>query len=378
LAKILYKGDIYSPSGYSNAIRNYIRCLLDLGHEVAIKHVQHDRIQFDPSGFDFTSKLSNFSYEDADIVIDQETPEFYEPHKNLVNIAYCVWETSRLPDNLLNWADQLNKMDIIFVPTEFNRKVFQESGVKKPIFVVPHIIDTEKFKPGKGLKIEKMTKDDVVFLACFQWTSRKNPKDLLLAYASEFSRFEPVSFILKTYASDFSLQEEERIKRLVQNALSLTNIDDRPDIYLLTKPVESEEMPFIYQTADIFVSASHGESFCLPVAEAMSCGCVPIVTGWSGQAEIITEHGYDGFLVDYILEPAEKVPGSPWYSSKQNWAKIKVIDLRKTMREVYELKKSNPQKFKEISQNARNTIVKRFSFEAVSKILDKIIKEVAN
>ena len=376
MAKIIYKGDIFSPSGYSNAIRNYIRCLLDLGHKVAIDHNPHDSIQIPPQNFDFTKRLSKFSLNEADILIDQETPEFYEPKKNLINIAYCVWETDKLPTDFLNWAENLNKMDFIFVPTKFCKRVFQKSGVKKPIYIIPHIIDTEKFKPGRGLKIQGLKDDNVVFLASFQWTRRKNPDALFLAYLSEFTPEDKVSLVLKTYWADFSLQSEEFINREVQKMILLSGIQKHPPVFLLNKEVDDKELPLIYQIGDIFVSTSSGEGFCLPAAEAMSCGCVPIINNWSGQAELISKNGEDGFLVDYILEPAVKVTRSAWYNCRQNWAKIKISQLKKVMRKVYELKQNDPEKFKEMSRKARQSIVDKFSYGAVSKILEKAIQEV--
>ena len=108
----------------------------------------------------------------------------------------------------------------------------------------------------------------------------------------------------------------------------------------------------------------------------MSCGCIPIVNGWSGQSELISKNGSDGFLIDYILEPASKVVGTPWYTCRQNWARINILQLKKTMRKVYELKQNNPDKFQEMSYKARQTIIDRFSYEAVSKILDSTIEEV--
>ena len=61
-------------------------------------------------------------------------------------------------------------------------------------------------------------------------------------------------------------------------------------------------MRYLYTHAGCLVSASRGEGFGLPVAEAMLLGCPVIATIYSGQADICrAEHCWP---VDYKLEPA--------------------------------------------------------------------------
>ncbi len=50
-----------------------------------------------------------------------------------------------------------------------------------------------------------------------------------------------------------------------------------------------ERMSYLYNVADVFVSSSMGESFCLPVIEAQACGVPCIATAFSTGKELIGE-----------------------------------------------------------------------------------------
>jgi len=392
--KIVYRGDAFSPTGYSQAIRNYIRALLQLGHEVWIDHIGHGQHQFNPANFDFMRRAKlvpkenpKAGYIGADIVIDQETPEFYQRRKDILqkgakkdvkHIAFCVWETSKLPRQPFDWVKALNEMDAIFVPSKFCKEVFEKSGINKKIYVVPHIIDTEKFKPGKAVKIADIDDGKFVFLSVFQWLERKNPQALLMAYLTGFTKDDPVHLVLKCHGISFSMREKERILQEIDKTFLSLNLgiskQESAPVELCFEPLDEDEMPLLYRACHSIVLPSCGEGFCLPVAEAMASGCVPIVTGWSSLAELV-EDG-TGFRVDYVLEPATKVYGSPWYSAYQNWAKVKILYLRKAMRKVFTLWKKKREEFMQISERARESIIKRYSLDAVCHILNHALEEV--
>ena len=59
--------------------------------------------------------------------------------------------------------------------------------------------------------------------------------------------------------------------------------------------VSEEDMPVLYNSADVFLNTSEYEGFCLPVLEAMSCG-VPVVV--SNKASIPEVVGTYGNMVD--------------------------------------------------------------------------------
>ena len=57
------------------------------------------------------------------------------------------------------------------------------------------------------------------------------------------------------------------------------------------------EMQTFWKRQDIFINISEYEGTSLSMLEAMSCGCVPVVTDVSGAKEFIT-HGENGYICD--------------------------------------------------------------------------------
>lgn len=60
--------------------------------------------------------------------------------------------------------------------------------------------------------------------------------------------------------------------------------------------VPNDDMPALYSAAACFVTASLEEGYCLPIAEALACGCPVIATNRSAIPEILAGHGV-------LLEP---------------------------------------------------------------------------
>lgn len=60
--------------------------------------------------------------------------------------------------------------------------------------------------------------------------------------------------------------------------------------------VPALQMPDIYNQCSIFVSSSRSEGFCLPILEAMACGCAVVATD-SGGLRDFAVHGETAFVV---------------------------------------------------------------------------------
>src|SRR5207248_1304750 len=60
-------------------------------------------------------------------------------------VAFTMLEVDGLP---LDWVNLLNQMDEVWVPTPFNAQTFADSGVRRPIRVVPLAVDLAHFQPA--------------------------------------------------------------------------------------------------------------------------------------------------------------------------------------------------------------------------------------
>jgi len=92
----------------------------------------------------------------------------------------------------------------------------------------------------------------------------------------------------KSFNQEFH-QAIEKLKGHIQ----LNNLEGR----VVFKEIKLEEMPLVYNGADIFVLASENETFGQVYLEAMACGIPVIGTNIGGIPEIITD-GVNGFLIE--------------------------------------------------------------------------------
>lgn len=377
--KVNYKGDLLAPSGYSRAARAHMQALIQAGVEVSGTVNAHDRNRVDLSHHPFWAERMKQIIEDpteSPIRISQETPEFLDPDPTRYEIAYTVFETSRIPDTDIggdprtNWVSQLNRMGEVWSASEFCKRVFQKSGVTVPINVFPHPIDLEQYSPGEpneGYKGADL-KGKMVFLSVFQWTARKNPLDLLTSWVSEFHAQEDVALILKTYSADFS--SAEQITQYIQGVLRLMRVPNRVhNVYLLPDMVPDEDIPDLYRSCDVTVTPSYGEGFGLGPQEGQACGKPSIYTNASALPE---------FCVGYPIEcdpvPVSGMPHIPWYNTTQDWWRVRPASLKQAFRQAYDEWKDGTIQGR--GGAARQKIEELHSFETVGKAMRARLESV--
>lgn len=369
--QVIYRGDIYSTSGYARAVRSNIRALIENGVEVFSQPQRHDNITFEPDDFwkKNMNKILRVHGKDCKIRITQQTPDLYQCNPLLYEIGYTVFETSRIPDwddpgtKNRNWVSQLNKCNEVWTASEFCRSVFKDSGVTVPVKVFPHPIDLDLYKPGprKSLVIgnEEVNKDKMVFLSVFQWNKRKDPYSLLLAWWAEFARNPDVSLVIKTYAKGFDNNDTviEIIRRFKKECFVRNDVGN---VYIFTSQLDDAKMVELYRSCDVLVTTTKGEGFGLPVQEAQACG-LPCVYP---RSSALTEFAY-GWPVRTYAEPAHGVENG-WYTVDMNWWPVDVEDLRKQLRSAFNLWKSS------------RSIPQEWKSEARSKVLDHSYKQIGS
>jgi glycosyltransferase involved in cell wall biosynthesis len=222
------------------------------------------------------------------------------------------------------WVRQANRMDEVWVPSEFNRRGFLDSGLKRPIHTMPLGVDPEYFHPG--IVGHRDPRGDFVFLAALEWGERKEPWLLLRAFHDAFAAREPVRLLCKINNRDPAVNVQQEIRRL-----GLAASGGRIS-YLFNLEFPYYQLGSLYRSADCFVAASRGEGWDMPLMEAMACGLPAIATDWGGHREFF----HDG--VGYPLNVLDTVPAAARceYYQGFRWAEPDPEHLRSLLREVYE------------------------------------------
>lgn len=379
--KVLYRGDFTSPSGYSRAARAHAQALVNAGVDVLFELHKCDQNSIPLDAWwqrEFPERSER--HESCDIKIWHETPEFYAPVPTHKNVAMVAWETSHIPmwdtpDVRHNWVKQLNKMDEVWTFCHYAKQAFENSGVTTHIEVIPHPIDFAIYHPPEGPRGElydgqRRPLGDEWFklLSIFQWTARKDPLSLLVAYLSEFTSTEPITLVLKTYLAKAGDIDNIRAQiASVKRSIRLPHA--HPRVLLVPGMLSDQEMGDLIRSCDAFVTTSHGEGFCLPAAESMACGVPVIAPNGSAFKDYITEQ--NGYLVDCDLSPVVGMKHIPWYYATQTWHTVRVAALRQRMREAFENRLGVVDRGRQATK-----AVRRFAPEAVGKRMRKALENM--
>lgn len=169
----------------------------------------------------------------------------------------------------------MKMFDEIVVPSQFLIDIFAKYELKAK--AISNFIDTEKFVFRERIPLKP------IFLSNRNFEPHYNVGCVLQAFQLIQKQIPKSKLIVAGYG-----QEEPKLKKLAEN-LKLQNVE-------FTGKVSNEEMPEIYNRADIYLNASLVDNMPLSFIEAFSCG-LPIVSSNAGGIPYIVKDGETGFLV---------------------------------------------------------------------------------
>jgi glycosyltransferase involved in cell wall biosynthesis len=327
---------------------------------------------------------------DYDTVIIHLPPEFFplwvrhEPNKRI--IGYTVWETDRLPRP---WPVLLNSVDRIMVPCEFNKKVFEACGVRKPVHVVPHIFGDEG--PSSRTLPWAIEPDEYVFYTIETWSPRKAVRNTIRCYLDTFSARDRTVLLVKTSRDPYT---ESYLKKfgiviwtagMVRRLFGISSFRSlRPDapnflktategsagsakILLTTEELSDQDILAFHRRGDCYVSLCRSEGWGLAPFTAAGFGKPVIITGFGGQLDYLPRDS--AFLVDFDLVPARDDYNREHFTPDQRWAEPKMTSASALMRHVYE----NQEAAKSKGGLLRDYVLGRFREEAVMTTMMNVI-----
>lgn len=367
---IKYVAPIFDGSGYAKAARGNVLALHKLGVPLTISPISFEKLR--PDLGEDGKVLEGLVNKDIDynIVFIHTTPEFWskynEPGK--ISVGFTIWETSKLhPD----WPGYINNnVQKVLVGCNWNKEVFQTSGVTIPIGVVPHGINMSEFEGIKPYNIAGIDDDTYMFYSIFQWTERKNPLALIKAYWHEFKKEDNVALVLKTYRGDYSEPEKEAIRNTIKRLKDVFPNDYHPPIYLIPNLLTEAEILGLHARGDCYTSFDRGEGFGLSPFTAGACGNPIIVTNYGGSKEYAKDH--NSYRIDRSLTPVFGMPFSPWYRGDQLWAEPSIFHGASLMRCVYD----NQTEAIERGKKMKQYITDNFTWKQIGNRFIEEIKKI--
>ncbi|VVB72334.1 Uncharacterised protein [uncultured archaeon] len=334
-----------------------------------------------------------------DTVILHTPPDLYpswiEVEGNKRIFGYTVWETDKLPGH---WPKLLNQVDHILVPCEWNKRVFEECGVTKPIDVIPHIACNADTSPSCDCKLPwNIAPSDFVFYTIETWTARKAVWDTIQCYLATFEEDDPVVLIVKTtgkaYRDSPFVFIPHRIAKILsrilkgsKKAIEIKNHirgNDNPEdllgsikkkynsparIVLITDTLSENCIQELHSRGDCYVSLCRSEGWGLGAFKAAEIGKPVIITGFGGQLDFLPNES--AYLIDYDLVSARDDSARQNFTQDQKWAKPRLDHASMLMRHVFE----NRIEAKARGEELKIYVAKHFQED---KVMQKFIRVLA-
>jgi glycosyltransferase involved in cell wall biosynthesis len=356
--KVKYCGPARDYSGYGEANRHDIGALNAAGIEVTTQIPQYC-LEISDTGRlgELATKLEGreLGYK---VKILHVTPNVYKQYmeEGVYHVGRVFWETDKLP---LDFAINVQLLDEIWTGSEFNAQAIRNSGVTKPIYIIPEAIDTET---GEVEPYVVPNDIDYKFYSMFEWTERKNPSALLEAYWREFNDVSNVSLTIKTYVDNFTPDKRQEIKDNIRRIKKQLQFKTYAPVYLYTQLMDRHQVYRFHKTFDCFVSAHRGEGWGIPQMEAMLMGKPVISTNCGGIHEYL-RRDFAFPIPCTMVNLSENTRNKQWYTMDQKWGQVDIDELRKAMRYAFE----NREKVETMGQAAKQFVIDNFSLAAVGK-----------
>lgn len=360
-------------SGYADEGRQAVLGLLEAGEVVAVLPL--DWGPEDPGLNEWHAKSlaevgvtpEELAARGAEILVHQTLPALQAPSPHArFNVARTMWETDTLP---AEYVARLNRMDRVWVPSEFNRQVFITSGViPDKVAVIPGSLDNARISMLEPLpRPITAPAERFVFLSVFDWSIHKGWDVLLEAFCREFDGDESRHLLIKTWSTQGLTLEaiQGEADTFLRERLG-KGLADFPNVHLWQELLSSADLARLYVAADCFVLPTRGEGWCRPLMEAMAEGLPTIATGWSGLTSF--HDARVGYPLAYRLAPVpDSVPEALRAFRASRWAEPDLEDLRRLLRRVVE----HPEEAKRRADAGRQRIGNEFSRRAVTALLQQ-------
>jgi glycosyltransferase involved in cell wall biosynthesis/tetratricopeptide (TPR) repeat protein len=219
---------------------------------------------------------------DAAVTVRHAWPPDWKRPRNGKLVVIQPWEFGSLPEL---WVQNSTQVDEFWVPSEYVRRVYVESGVPAgKVVVVPNGVNLEKFHP-QAVPIKLTTQKKFKFLFVGGTIFRKGPDLLLKAYLKNFTAADDVCLVIKDFGGQ-TVYAGQTFESQIRAAQSQSNA---PEILYLNSELPPDSLPGLYTACDCLVLPYRGEGFGLPVLEAMACGLPVIVTAGGATDDFVRD-----------------------------------------------------------------------------------------
>lgn len=269
-------------------------------------------------------------------------PAVHVPNQRKRVAFYSMYESTLWPPRSIRL---LNKAEIVIVPCEWCRVGLHDSGLTRPVEVVPLGTDETIFTPTPV-----SAEGPCVFGAAGRLANG--------------SKRKAVNAVLEAFLKEFPDEPDVRLKiKAFSDCPPAATID--PRVNVTEKFLTDAQMADWYRSLTCFVSASRSEGWGLNPLEAMFCGRACIAPIYSGHREFLTEDNC--YSLDFKEVPAEEI-----WTGHGNWCEPDPRHLQKLMRSVYKNRQDAIERGARAHESVRHLTWKATAVRLAALVVDDL------
>ncbi|MEW5961329.1 MAG: glycosyltransferase [Chloroflexota bacterium] len=296
------------------------------------------------------ANITGFSGQLVEQAITQFQPDLVHIQDHYF-LSRAVWQVARkyglammgtnhfLPDNLtynfripvrlspplhrLMWRDLLtmfNTLQAVTTPTETAANILRKQKITAPVQAISCGVDQARFRPRPDFDRRR-----------FRRQYGLDPEKFLLLYVGRVDREKALDILIRAVAT---LGRDDLQLAIAGQGTHLANLQTlsrqlspaRPMIF--TGYFPSHDLPFLLNSADIFVMPSRAELQSIATLEAMSSG-LPVLAANARALPELVEDGVNGYLfeVDNIQDARQKL--TMLVDDRRRWPAMAAASLAK-------------------------------------------------
>lgn len=240
------------------------------------------------------------------------------PKESIIKLAYSMLESTKIPDK---WVKILNEeFDAVIVPDIFLVRVYENSGVQIPVFVLPIPMMLAPYQ-----KYPMHSKSPSTPFIFGDASANKNPAVLVEAFAKAFGNNPEVQLIMR--AGGISKENRDIINDLATN-FSLTNVTIEEGHFPLEQYISR------LASFDCYVNLSRGEGYSFIPREALALG-IPVIITNNTASKTICNSGFVRAVSSNKKGPPNSIYLDLFNQPCGNQFDCKVEDVVAALQDVY-------------------------------------------
>ena len=388
--KVVIASPVATQSGYGHHAREIITNIIEQrGSEWDVKLVSlpwgHTPMTY-PISVDLQLRIIALPLnEQPEVWIQVSVPNEFQP-VGKYNIGVTAGTEGDICPEA--WIDNLNAMQLIIVPSEFTKAVFENTAKQKnklittPIEVVPEYFD-ETIYNNKSITASipdlNSIEESFAFLSVGHWLQgdagedRKNISGMLHCFFNTFKDTKnPPALIMKTSGATYSIMDKMDIENRINQFRDMFPNAKLPNVYLVHGELTDEEMNALYNHPKVkaMVSFTKAEGFGRPLLEFSTTSKPIIAPHYSGQADFLKKDficALPGQLTPIHASAANEflIAEAKWFTPDYGQAMALMQDVQK-----------NYKKWSELAKRQRYFVNSTFTKTAVAKTYETVLSVI--